>query len=621
VELPAPVRAVDLALSTIAPYGRPDLEARLRQTRARLLDDRIRVLVVGEFKQGKSMLVNALVSAPVCPVYDDVATAVPTVVQFAAEPVLTVVRQHDGADGPVEQRTSRSDVPLPELSEAVAAHVAESHNPGNRQKLHHVEVGVPRHLLQAGLEIVDTPGVGGLNSVHGAATMSALPTADAVLLVSDASQEYTAPELEFLSRAVRLCPNVACVLTKTDLYPEWRRIAELDRGHLRTAGVDAELIAVSSQVRWQAVTTGDLDLNAESGFAELEEYLVRRVLGHADLLSRRSTVHDVLAVTDQICDSLRAERAARSDPARAQEIVRELTGAQGRAAALKERSARWQHTLNDGVTDLNADIDHDLRDRMREVMRLAEEEIDGGGDPTRTWEQLTTWVQQQVASAASANFVWATERARWLARQVATHFDDQREAVLPALRTEASAALGAVREMKVREGESFSFGQQALTGLRGGYIGVLMFGFIGTIVGLSLLNPFSIGAGLLLGGKTISDERRRVVTRRQAEAKTVVRRYVDDVTFQVGKDSRDMLRGVQRDLRDHFTDLAEQLTRSLKESLTATERSATASKEDRVRRIAEIDTELARLETLQARVGTLLPEATPSAPRPVVAAR
>jgi hypothetical protein len=175
--------------------------------------------------------------------------------------------------------------------------------------------------------------------------------------------------------------------------------------------------------------------------------------------------------------------------------------------------------------------------------------------------------------------------------------------------------------MKVREGESFSFGQQALTGLRGGYIGVLMFGFIGTIVGLSLLNPFSIGAGLLLGGKTLSDERRRVVTRRQAEAKTVVRRYVDDVTFQVGKDSRDMLRGVQRDLRDHFTDLAEQLTRSLKESLTATERSATASKEDRVRRIAEIDTELARLETLQARVGTLLPEATPTASRPVVAAR
>jgi Dynamin family len=626
VEPPATVQAVDLALSTITPHRRPDLEARLRQTRARLLDERIRVLVVGEFKQGKSMLVNALVSAPVCPVYDDVATAVPTVVRYAPEPVLTVVRRQDDPAGgpPVEQRAVQHDVPLHALSDAVAAHVAESHNPGNRQKLHHVEVGVPRHLLQAGLEVVDTPGVGGLNSVHGAATMSALPTADAVLLVSDASQEYTAPELEFLRRAVRLCPNVACVLTKTDLYPEWRRIAELDRGHLRTAGVDAELIAVSSAVRWQAVTTGDAELNAESGFAELEAYLSRRVLGEADLLRRRSTVHDVVAVTDQLCDGLRAERTARSDPARAQEVVRELTAAQARASALKERSARWQHTLNDGVADLNADIDHDLRDRMREVTRLAEEEIEAGGDPTRTWEQLTTWVQQQVASAASANFVWATERARWLARQVATHFDDQREAVLPALRTEASAALGSVREMKVREGESFSFGQQALTGLRGGYIGVLMFGFLGTVAGLALLNPISVGAGLLMGGKTLSDERRRVVTRRQAEAKTVVRRYVDDVTFQVGKDSRDMLRGVQRDLRDHFTELAEQLTRSLRETLTAAERSVTASKEDRARRLAEIDKELTTLETLQARVGTLLPSAatpTPEARQPVAAGR
>jgi hypothetical protein len=175
--------------------------------------------------------------------------------------------------------------------------------------------------------------------------------------------------------------------------------------------------------------------------------------------------------------------------------------------------------------------------------------------------------------------------------------------------------------MKVREGESFSLGQQALTGLRGGYIGVLMFGFIGTIVGLSLLNPFSVGAGLLLGGKTISDERRRVVTRRQAEAKTVVRRYVDDVTFQVGKDSRDMLRGVQRDLRDHFTELAEQLTRTLKESLTAAERSVTASKDDRTRRLAEIDAELVGLEKLQARVRTLLPQPTPPTPQPVAAAR
>src|SRR6185312_10372605 len=155
----------------------------------------------------------------------------------------------------------------------------------------------------------------------------------------------------------------------------------------------------------------------------------------------------ILAVTDQLLDTLRAEQAARSNPERVQELIRELSEAQARAAALKERSARWQHTLNDGVADLNADIDHDLRDRMREITRQAEEDFDVGRAPTRIWEQLSTWVQQQVAAGASANFVWATQRARWLAQQVATHFDDQREAILPALRTEAAASLSAVREM------------------------------------------------------------------------------------------------------------------------------------------------------------------------------
>ncbi len=63
----------ELAAST----GRTDLAERLEQTRARLRDPGVRVIVVGEFKQGKSKLINALVNAPACPVDDDIATSVP----------------------------------------------------------------------------------------------------------------------------------------------------------------------------------------------------------------------------------------------------------------------------------------------------------------------------------------------------------------------------------------------------------------------------------------------------------------------------------------------------------------------------------------------------------------
>ena len=167
----------------------------------------------------------------------------------------------------------------------------------------------------------------------------------------------------------------------------------------------------------------------------------------------------------------------------------------------------------------------------------------------------------------SANFLWATQRAQWLAGQVAEHFsEDGERGPARSCTPRSPTRLGSIRGMSLREDERWSIGQKALTALRGGYGGVLMFGLMGTVVGMSLINPFSVGAGLLLGGRAISDERKRVIARRQAEAAKSIRRYVDDATFQVGKDSKDMLRQVQRDLRDHFLGYAEQMSRSMKAS-------------------------------------------------------
>jgi hypothetical protein len=440
--------------------------------------------------------------------------------------------------------------------------------------------------------LVDTPGVGGLNSVHGAATRSALATADAVLFVTDASQELTAPEVDFLRQAADVCPTVACVLTKTDLYPEWRRIWDANRKHLN----DIPLFPVSSTMRWHALTTNDGELSQESGFPPLVRYLRAEVVAKAGELARRSTAHDIDTVTDQILGQLRAERAAQDNPA---DVLRDLTAAEARATALKERSARWQQTLNDGVADLNADIDYDLRDRLREIVRAAEESITAGGDPTRTWDQFAQWVQQSAASAASANYVWATQRARWLASKVAEHFDEERTQLLPALRIEPADGLNAVRDMTLSDTESWGIGRRLLTGVKGSYGGLVMFGMLGSLVGFALLNPISIGAAVLLGRKGIGDERKRIVTKRQNDAKTSLRRYVDDVTFHVGKDSRDMLRGVQRTLRDHFTTRAEEMKRSLQESLKAAEKAAKASKAERDLRLAELDTQIRELETVR----------------------
>ncbi|BBG05515.1 MULTISPECIES: dynamin family protein [Pseudonocardia] len=592
--VPEAVGLVDLALKAVDAYDRPDLAPRLKQTKARLSDPNVRVLVVGEFKQGKSQLVNALVNATVCPVDDDIATAVPTLVRYGDETTVTLVREEDGGE-----RSERTPVPLEQLAE----YVSEGGNPGNRAGLTRAEVTLPRKLLQSGLVLVDTPGVGGLGSAHGAATMSALPTADAVLLVSDASQEYTAPEIDFLQAARKLCPNVGCVVTKTDLYPHWRRIVELDEGHLRNARITADLLPVSSALRLHAARTQDLDLITESGFQALVGFLLRKVVSRADDLDRKSTSQDVLVTCQALESKMRAELMSQNDPERAGALAKELESARSRVEALRQRSARWQTTLNDGVADLIADIDYDLRDRLRAVSRDAEQLLDDA-DPKDIWEQFAEWFHKQVSHAVAQNFVWTTERARWLAEQVAEHFAEDVDVQLPELRISGGAVAGKVDALEMPVGEQFGVGQKLFVGLRGGYGGLLMVGLASTVVGIGLLNPLSIGAGLLFGAKTVKDEKKRLVQRRQADAKNAVRRHVDEATFQVGKDSRDNLRQIQRELRDHFTVLAEDLSESLKESMSAAQ---TALKDDatRQKRVSDLEAELERVGGLADRARKL----------------
>jgi hypothetical protein len=150
--------------------------------------------------------------------------------------------------------------------------------------------------------------------------------------------------------------------------------------------------------------------------------------------------------------------------------------------------------------------------------------------------------------------------------------------------------------------------QKVLVGMRGSYGGVLMFGLITTMMGMALVNPISIGAGVLLGTKAYREDKQAQVLKRRAEAKAAIRRFADDVSFQVGKESKDRLRLVQRLLRDHFTDIAEQALRSINESLRATQEAAQLESSEHAARIKRLETDMRVVAELDAVAGTLIGE-------------
>jgi hypothetical protein len=139
---------------------------------------------------------------------------------------------------------------------------------------------------------------------------------------------------------------------------------------------------------------------------------------------------------------------------------------------------------------------------------------------------------------------------------------------------------------------------------------VLMFGMLTSFAGLGMFNPLSLGAGLLLGRKTYKDDMENRMMRVRSEAKMNMRRFVDDVSFVVNKESRDRLKGIQRQLRDHYRGIANQTTRSLNESLQAMLTSARLEENERNQRVAELSRQLNILNQVSAKAAEL------AAPRP-----
>jgi hypothetical protein len=471
---------------------------------------------------------------------------------------------------------------------------------------------VPAERLSAarpageGVLFVDARGVTGADSAGAAAVLALLAGADAVLFVSDASQEYTEPELAYLARIRELCPTVVGVITKIDQYHRWPDIQAADRAHLTDAGLDIPLLPVSATLNTSARRLGDRDLAVESGVPQLSDFLTERVVGAADTVLRTSVVNDVRIVSDQLAMALNAELDVCGDPSRSTELVARARRARQAADRLREQTANWQLVLGDGMTELVVDVEHDLRHRLRALVREVEADI-AKSDPAPRWAEFGTWLDGRVADAVQANFLLAYTGSGQLAERVAARFAEESGRVVPELRMhDPRFALDSVQSLEELDSRKAGTVQRVINSLRGSYGGVLMVGVVTSLAGVALLNPWSIGAGVLLGANTFWEDRKARTARRQAEAKVAVARLMDDVIFQVGKESKFRLREVQRHLRDHFSAVATELLRSADDAVHAAQSATQAHVDERDTRSAVVSGRLSELRQLRLRAATLL---------------
>ncbi|MEC3920520.1 dynamin family protein [Nocardia sp. CDC160] len=581
---------------------RGDLVARLETVAGKVRDPRRRILVAGLGNQGKSRFVNALVNLEVCPVTDDATTTVSTVLSYGPQPRATVVAA--GGDGAENTRE-----PLP--FEAIPTVGARS--PQGRAVLR-LELEAPSPLLADGIVVVDTPGLGAHGTTGTATILGQAPAADAVLMLTDASTELTETEVDFLRQVRELCPAVAVLVTKIDLYPHWRQVFEANRKHLRAADLELPMLPVSAVLRAHAMRLRDEGLGRESGFGLVFQFLREQVVARDQAALQRAVALDISSAAEHLALALGSELVALRDPERGAAAIRELHTAKAEAEKLHRHTATWQQTLGDGITDLAGDIDHDLRDRLRDIARTAEDWIDDH-DPGRHWDSIDEWLTATVGSAVGDNLVWTGTRAVRLAERVAAHFTELGAVDLPEVRGTLDGASRTASCTLADLEPDLGLSHKLLVGVRGSYGGVIMAGMVGTMAGMALINPLSLGAGVLLGGKAFSDDKKARLAKRRADTKLAVRRYLDDIAFHAGKETKDRLHRIHRLLRDHFTAIADRTLRSLDESLRAAQEAANLEAARRTERAADLERRLRVVAELRHHANALLgPEAQGSLP-------
>ncbi|WP_410587543.1 dynamin family protein [Amycolatopsis sp. lyj-23] len=366
--LPAQVAATRDQLLTVVRDADPGV-ARwvedIRKTRPK----KPAVVVVGETNRGKSSLVNALLAMPgLSPVDADVATA--TYLVFDHAPTWGAQACYPGQLAPVP-------IDLGQLIHWVSA--AHELPPGQLPP-RYVEVTGPVPLLER-LSLVDTPGVGGLDSLHGELAKEAAAGATALLFVVDASAPFTATELQFLRDVGERVETVVFALTKVDMFRGWREVMEADKRLLREHAprfADAVFHPVSARMFETAAKAPNEQLAAmlreKSGVAAIQTALQELLVGRSAMLGEANTLRALSTALGELKAKLQAESRALSAGEAEAEQLRER---RDQLQAERRTSTRgWQLKLRGEVQRTRVEIGHESARQMRDAQTHFRQLID-----------------------------------------------------------------------------------------------------------------------------------------------------------------------------------------------------------------------------------------------------
>jgi len=398
----------------------PDLIDRADAVAERSRSQRFHIAVVGEFKRGKSTLLNALLRRPLLPTGVLPLTSVATEVVHGPDGATVI-----GLDG------THTDIELDEIADFVT----EAGNPDNRRNIDRVIVHVPAPLLATGLVLVDTPGIGSIHAHNTDAAYAEYEQSDAAVVVLAADAPLSDAERSILQTFHERRMRTFVVINRCDHL----NADELTQVRAFISDVvDAPTWMVSARAALQAVTSA----GNEGDAGEFDEFAaaVRRFVD-VELVAARTmaTRNQLERIAAELTERLHLELAVAALDA--EDLTARVTSFERAAEIEREAFAADRLLLNRRFDELCGAVGERLEQFVTDAStrRAPELRTTAAESPVRGIEdRLGTLTESIVADEATRALAAESARAERSWSELAAWFRGRIDERIASIRAAAA---------------------------------------------------------------------------------------------------------------------------------------------------------------------------------------
>ncbi len=234
----------------------------LLNVREQLISNHFNLVILGQFKRGKTTLINSLVGNAILPSSVVPLTSIVTILKFG-EKIKCNLFMNDN---------SEKDIHI----EVLHDYVTESGNPKNIRGVKCACIEYPLPLLEKGMQLVDTPGIGSTFLHNTETTYEFLDQLDAAIFLMSADVPISQVEKELLETIKDSTQKIFFVLNKVDnlASDEITEISTYNKNVLNEMGFTVqEIWPISARKALEAKKSKVENLLLQSGLVDLENAL------------------------------------------------------------------------------------------------------------------------------------------------------------------------------------------------------------------------------------------------------------------------------------------------------------------------------------------------------------